>query len=161
MTKKEMTEIFGVMMLAWPNAEMFKGGVQKLGPTVELWAKCLRDIEYWIGQQATFQLCQTCKFPPTIAEFLECSRAVISTYKTQIDNQTSMFRMMSDLNGREAAYRSLGAGSIVKEAIDRMGGLENWDYYQYESQCWEIIKNNHISARGQAQPRLIQQGGKP
>lgn len=41
MTKKEMTELFGVMLLAWPNAEMFKGGVAKLGPTIELWTACL------------------------------------------------------------------------------------------------------------------------
>lgn len=41
MTKKEMTELFSVMLLAWPNAEMFKGGVAKLGPTIELWTACL------------------------------------------------------------------------------------------------------------------------
>ena len=27
MTNKEMTEIFSVMLLAWPNAEVFKGGI--------------------------------------------------------------------------------------------------------------------------------------
>ena len=37
MTRKEMTEIFTVMSLAWPSAEMFKGGVERLGPTIKLW----------------------------------------------------------------------------------------------------------------------------
>lgn len=50
MTRKEMTEIFSVMLLAWPNAEMFKGGVQKLGPTIELWTACLPDVDFWQGQ---------------------------------------------------------------------------------------------------------------
>ena len=51
-TTKEMTEIFSVMLLAWPNAEMFKGGVAKLGPTIELWTACLSDVDFWLGQQA-------------------------------------------------------------------------------------------------------------
>lgn len=33
MTHKEMSEIFAVMLLAYPNAEVFKGGIAKLGPT--------------------------------------------------------------------------------------------------------------------------------
>lgn len=32
MTHKEMSEIFAVMLLAYPNAEVFKGGIAKLGP---------------------------------------------------------------------------------------------------------------------------------
>lgn len=71
MTKKEMTEIFSVMLLAWPNAEMFKGGVAKLGPTIELWTDCLSDVDFWLGQQAVIRLCRECKFPPSIAEFKE------------------------------------------------------------------------------------------
>ena len=58
MTRKEMTEIFSVMLLAWPNAEMFKGGVQKLGPTIELWTACLPDVDFWQGQQAVIKLCR-------------------------------------------------------------------------------------------------------
>lgn len=76
MTKKEMTELFGVMLLAWPNAEMFKGGVAKLGPTIELWTACLTDVDFWLGQQAVIRLCRECKFPPSIAEFKEKADAV-------------------------------------------------------------------------------------
>ena len=36
MTHKEMSEIFAVMLLAYPNAEVFKGGIAKLGPTINL-----------------------------------------------------------------------------------------------------------------------------
>ncbi len=159
MTKKEVTEIFSVMMSAWPNAEMFRGGMQKLGTTITLWTRCLEDVECWIAQQAVMDLCRTCKFPPSIAEMRECSLNIKGKYKSQIDAQTSMFRMMSDINGRELAYQELGDGSIVKGAIDRMGGLGNWDYYQYESCCWEILKQIHTT-QGQAQPRLTQEGGK-
>ena len=67
MTNQEMTELFSVMLLAWPQAEMFKGGIAKLGPTIELWTACTRDIDFWTGQQAVVLLCKTSKFPPTIA----------------------------------------------------------------------------------------------
>lgn len=50
MTKKEMSEIFAVLLLAYPNAETFKGGIQKLGPTISLWATCLQDVDFWTGQ---------------------------------------------------------------------------------------------------------------
>lgn len=160
MTKQEMTEVFGVMMRAWPNAELFKGGVQILGPTVTLWARCLEDVEYWIAQQATYQLCKTCKFPPSIAEFLDCSQAIAMNYKTKIDNQYWIFSMMWDSKGLEDAYLELSDSSVVKKAIDRMGGIQNWDYAQYERQCWDIYKENYMS-KGMAQPRLVQQGGKP
>ena len=45
MTHKEMSEIFAVMLLAYPNAEVFKGGIAKLGPTINLWVTCLPEIE--------------------------------------------------------------------------------------------------------------------
>ena len=76
MTNKEMTELFSVMLLAWPQAEMFKGGITKLGPTIELWTTCTRDIDFWTGQQAVVLLCKTSKFPPTIAEFRQQAEAV-------------------------------------------------------------------------------------
>ena len=68
MTKKEMTELFSVMLLAWPNAEMFKGGVAKLGPTIELWTACLTDVDFWLGQQTVIRLGRGCKFPASSAE---------------------------------------------------------------------------------------------
>lgn len=52
MTHKEMSEIFAVMLLAYPNAEVFKGGIAKLGPTINLWVTCLPEIDFWTGQQA-------------------------------------------------------------------------------------------------------------
>ena len=81
MTNKEMSELFSVMMLAWPNAEMFKGGVAKLAPTIKLWTSCLPEIDFWTGQQALIKLCRVCKYPPTIAEFK--SRLTSSTKRSR------------------------------------------------------------------------------
>ena len=47
MTHKEMSEIFAVMLLAYPNAEVFKGGITKLGPTINLWVTCVPEIDFW------------------------------------------------------------------------------------------------------------------
>ena len=71
-----MTELFSVMLLAWPNAEMFKGGVAKLGPTIELWTACLPEVDFWTGRQAVVRLCRTSPFPPSIAEFKRQAEAV-------------------------------------------------------------------------------------
>ena len=51
MTRAEMTEIFAVLMLAYPNAEMFKAPnrqalMDKLAPTITLWATCLADVDF-------------------------------------------------------------------------------------------------------------------
>ena len=61
MTHKEMSEIFAVMLLAYPNAEVFKGGIAKLGPTINLWVTCLPEIDFWTGQQAVVKLVRECK----------------------------------------------------------------------------------------------------
>ena len=76
MTHKEMSEIFAVMLLAYPNAEVFKGGIARLGPTINLWVTCLPEIDFWTGQQAVVKLVRECKFPPTIAEFKEKAEKV-------------------------------------------------------------------------------------
>ena len=51
MTRAEVTEIFAVLMMAYPNAEMFKAPDKdslkaKLAPTITLWTTCLRDIDF-------------------------------------------------------------------------------------------------------------------
>ena len=58
MTGKEMTELFAIMLLAWPNAETFKGGIPKLAPTIKLWVSCTANVDFWTGQQAVVRLCQ-------------------------------------------------------------------------------------------------------
>ena len=91
MTRAEMTEIFAVLMLAYPNAEMFKAPnrqalMDKLAPTITLWATCLADVDFWTGQQAAVRVCNACKFPPTIAEFREQAEAVTRDMRAEIDS---------------------------------------------------------------------------
>ena len=70
MTHKEMSEIFAVMLLAYPNAEVFKGGIAKLGPTINLWVTCLPEIDFWTGQQAVVKLVRELSLQLLPAEFL-------------------------------------------------------------------------------------------
>lgn len=146
MTKKEMTEIFSVMLLAWPNAEMFKGGVAKLGPTIELWTACLSDVDFWLGQQAVIRLCRECKFPPSIAEFKEKAEAVTSEVKERIDVAWNHLKFSLDEKPPEEVYATLPEGE-TKAVIAAMGGpaklivhsehhygsgrIEPYDYYDY------------------------------
>ena len=119
MTKKEMTEIFSVMLLAWPNAEMFKGGVAKLGPTIELWTACLSDVDFWLGQQAVIRLCRECKFPPSIAEFKEKADNVQQEIRSRIDldwNDIKFSRLLD--KAPQEWYQRLPPNSDVKAVID-------------------------------------------
>lgn len=93
MTHKEMSEIFAVMLLAYPNAEVFKGGIAKLGPTINLWVTCLPEIDFWTGQQAVVKLVRECKFPPTIAEFKEKAEKVQAEVKARIDQEWNYLKL--------------------------------------------------------------------
>lgn len=148
MTKKEMTEIFSVMMLAWPNAEMFKGGVQKLAPTIELWTVCLSDVDFWTAQQAVIKLCQECKFPPSIAEFKEKAVSAQSELSARIDMAWRDVRWaLEEHKTPEAAFPNLSS-ILAEQAIEAMGGpstlivqgvhiygdgrRESYEYYNYD-----------------------------
>ena len=97
MTHKEMSEIFAVMLLAYPNAEVFKGGIAKLGPTINLWVTCLPEIDFWTGQQAVVKLVRECKFPPTIAEFKEKAEKVQAEVRARIDQAWNYLKLDMDL----------------------------------------------------------------
>lgn len=165
MTNKEMAEIFSVMLLAWPNAEVFKGGIAKLGPTIKLWTSCTADVDFWTGQQAVIRLCKTCKFPPTIAEFREQVDAVNNKIKALTDSAFLELRNTELLHrSLENYYKGLPDGSLSKKAIDLMGGVaaltlshehngktyHQWNVSGFERACAAVIRG---------MPTLV--GGKP
>lgn len=124
MKKKEMTKIFGVMMLAFPNAEMFKGGIEQLKPTIELWTACLPDIDFWTGQQALVRLCRECKYPPTIAEFKAQADNVRKELKNTVNGYIQQIRMADAIGeSLEGFYASLPVDSHLRMTIDLMGGV--------------------------------------
>lgn len=140
MTKKEMSEIFGMMLLAWPNAEMFKGGLQKLKPTVELWAACLPEIDFRTGQQALREICRTCKFPPTIAEFREAAERWKESIEAAARIAWDQLRSEIELTSLREAYAGLPPDHLTRLAINDMGGPERlmvraddgFEFYNYD-----------------------------
>lgn len=126
MTRKEMTEIFSIMLLAYPNAEVFKGGIDKLGPTISLWTQCLPEIDFWTGQKAVIKLCRECKYPPTIAEFREKAENVESEIKAEIDAAWSMVRLSLRFDNKtpQEVFAELPEGSRSRASILAMGGPE-------------------------------------
>lgn len=160
MTKKEMTEVFSVMMLAWPNAEMFKGGIQKLAPTIELWTACLSDVDYWLAQQAVVRLCKECKFPPTIAEFRERVQAVRDDMQLRIDSAFQRIRSATLLYGSlEEFYAQLPPGDMLKTVIGTMGGVQAlttpldkggsmWNFEGFRAAYTALIRNENALEGG-------------
>lgn len=134
MNRAEMTEIFAVLMLAYPNAEMFKAPDQqalkeKLAPVITLWTTCLRDVDFWTAQRAVVLVCQTCKFPPTIAEMQEAAEKVTAEVESEVNR--AYLQLRDDVrymtqNGKTLVqvYESLPTRS--RKVIDAMGGMEQF-----------------------------------
>lgn len=153
MTRKEITEIFSMMMLAWPNAEMFKGGAEKLKPTVMLWSMSFPDLEFSIAQLAVTLLCRENKFPPTIAEFQEKVDKVADIIHEQETEEIIRIRSGDVLYGSlDEYYRQLPSDSFVREVIHTMGGptalyrsagSDNiWNFEAFRETYEKLIKSN-------------------
>lgn len=129
MTRAEMTEIFSVFMLAYPNAEMFKGGsrqelTEKLGQTITLWTACLPDIDFWLGQKAVVQVCRKNKFPPTIAEFREEADMIVREMRSEISLAYLLAR--DAFNARKGTPEEILSElpDRTRKVIETMGGLD-------------------------------------
>lgn len=167
MTRKEMTEVFSVMMLAWPSAEMFKGGIQKLGPTIELWTSCLIDVDFWTAQQAVVRLCRECKFPPTIAEFKEKVDNVNAEIRAKTTEAFSRIRTGEFLRGSATAYfEQLPDDSFDKAVILAMGGPERltvkldkggsmWNIREFENTYLRLLRKTTALSTGQNKVAMI------
>ena len=130
MTRQEMVEIFAVMLLAYPNAETFKGGIQKLGPTIELWTACLPEVDFWTGKQAVIRLCRENKFPPTIAEFKEKADAVRAEINDRIFTAWTYMRLeladaVDEKNDLDLDIDKIVSDKLSRMAIRRMGGIRS------------------------------------
>lgn len=141
MTRKEMSEIFAALLLAYPHAEVFKGGIQKLGPTINLWTACLSEIDFWTGQQAVIKLCRVCKFPPTIAEFREQADNVKSEVQQRVNSAWTLLRFDLEDKSPSEVYAALDERSQTKLAIAAMGGPEKL-----------IVQSEHVYGDGRREP---------
>lgn len=124
MTAKEMTEIFSVMLLAWPNAETFKGGIARLGPAIQLWTVNTQDIDFWTGQQAVMRLCKECKYPPTIAEFRAAAESVNGDIHTALRRSWEWIRLVAGRgdDALRAWFRDHQDGTALALAVAALGG---------------------------------------
>lgn len=167
MTEAQMTELFTVMTLAWPNAEMLKGGIQKLGPTILLWANRTRDIDFWIGQQAMAHLCDTCKFPPSIAEFREQAQKITERIRAKVNAVFDEIKLYDTTGeGVEGWYRQLPANSIERATVNAMGGPAKlvtddglrWNYRLYEQTFNRLIRSRDAKPLPDFSGRQLPQG---
>ena len=118
MTHKEMSEIFAVMLLAYPNAEVFKGGIAKLGPTINLWVTCLPEIDFWTGQQAVVKLVRECKLDMGLGKTPEEAVA-------RLPEGTDIRRVIEAMGGPS---RLIATG----ERTFGDGTVKTYEYYNYD-----------------------------
>ena len=169
MTKKEVTEIFSVMMLAWPNSELFKGGIQKLGPTIELWHSCLPDVDFWTGKQAVIRLCRENKYSPTIADFREKVEKINTEIRERTEEALGRIKTGELFGSVADYYNQLPEGDFDKAVIQAMGGPEHlilpldngdamWDVTGFENAYLAVLKKTQIDI-GQGRVAMISEKG--
>ena len=112
MTRKEVTEIFSIIMVAWPNSKIFSDE-QKLKPAVETWAACTKDIDFWTAKKTIISLCQNSKYPPSINEFRERAAEINAKLVDDARNLLNMVRIGYNLYGSEALDRIPLANSVI------------------------------------------------
>ena len=115
MKAHEMSELFALMMLAWPNAPMFQNG--KMEPTIRLWTLCLSEMDFTTGQAAVIRLCRTSKFPPSIAEMREAGEKIRKRIKGEADSVILSLRNETPFHSEKIRLRA-------EQAIELMGGEE-------------------------------------
>lgn len=183
MTHKEMSEIFAVMLLAYPNAEVFKGGIAKLGPTINLWVTCLPEVDFWTGQQAVVKLVRECKFPPTIAEFKEKAEDIQNEVRIRIDRAWDRIKLEAQLGKTpQEFFAGLPADSSTRRAIEMIGGpdrilvtevhtfgdghkeeVQRYNYYEFRDAYEKILRQTNALSAAQRKavgPGMKQIGGK-
>lgn len=161
MTKAEVTQLFAVLALAYPSAELFKAPSQqalmeKLAPTIALWSTCLRDVDFWTGQQAVVKVCQTCKYPPSIAELREAADTVSQETRKEAENAYLDARRIYQLYGRDRAYDMMP--DRARKVIDKMGGMdafappdgEQFSMLEFERTYDSLLRKNPVGLPGGA-----------
>lgn len=163
MNRAEMTEIFAVLMIAYPNAEMFKAESQqelkeRLAPTITLWTTCLQDVDYWTAQKAVIRVCKTCKFPPTIAEMRAAADDVTAEVKGEITAACmaarNALRWLRDGESEEEAIRFLPIRT--QKTIEAMGGIEAFappdkpmfNFAGFEQTYERLLRSNPVGLPG-------------
>ena len=121
MTKREMTEIFAALRLAYPHSKMFEGGIETLKPTIELWTASLPDVDFAIGQRALCRVLRECRYPPTIAEFRAAAEEEEAEIKSLASKAIDSIRLQFMLH---KTTRGLDADPVTQKAIDLLGGPE-------------------------------------
>lgn len=151
MKNSEMAELFGLMMMAYPNSKMFERGMAPLKATIELWTRALPDMDYWTGQQAMYRVVRTCKFPPTIAEFKAAADEVSNEVKALTDAAVSALRSSEFLCGSVEKYLdSISDGHPIKRAVSAIGGADklsdgnHWTLDNFKEAYTQIIRHDAL-----------------
>jgi len=164
MTRAEMTEIFAILALAYPNAEMFKAPNaqavrEKLAPTIILWTTCLQEFDGWTMQRAVVKVCQTCKFPPSIAEMREAAEKVLSECKAEISNAYLMARNALAIGKTLGETKEQVCEALpprTRRVIAEMGGIEkfappdkaSFDMLGFENTYERLLRSARIELPG-------------
>lgn len=116
MTREEMSQLFALIRLAWPNAPMLRP--DKLKATISLWTLCLPEVDFLTGQMAMIQLCRTSHYPPSIAQMRETAESIQKGIEDEIHHAI--------LAMRNPYYRGFGPGNPNRaaRAAALMGGEE-------------------------------------
>ncbi len=167
MNRKQMTELFAILMVAYPGAEMFRGETGRdlksaLGDTVTLWTACLSDVDPWIGRRAVLELVKTCRFAPTPAELRAAAGKAEEEVRQEIRDAYLAARNEAMIWDRETALRRMPARS--RQAVEAMGGMDafsppgssSFDMEGFLETYERLLRSTPEQLPGARAPRLVE-----
>lgn len=148
MTRKEVTEIFSIIMVAWPNSKIFSDD-QRLKPAVETWAACTKDIDFWTAKKTIISLCQNSKFPPSINEFRERAAEINAKLAEDAKTLLDMIRIGFNLYGNEALDKIPAAHRVIAGMEEPLLTDDRWNV--------DGFIRSYIALRKTSQIKSVQQ----
>lgn len=152
MTRKEVTEIFSIIMVAWPNSKIFSDE-QKLKPAVETWAACTKDIDFWTAKKTIISLCQNNKYPPSINEFRERAAEINAKLAEDAKTLLDMIRIGFNLYGNEALDKIPAAHRVIAGMEEPLLTDDRWNVDGFVQSYTDLRKAGQLKGVRPAEQR--------
>ena len=155
MNHDEVTIILNLMRVNWPN--MLKGD-KALQHAILLWTLCLHNVPFNIAQLALFEVCKTCKYPPSICDFKTAADAIENSISVEAENAYRNLRwgiIRLEANGATQAeiYESLPPKT--RSALTNIGGLSAFAFENNGRLLYHDFINEYMVVERSARLRAL------
>lgn len=160
MKKTEIVKLLTILKVTYPKF-FISNDDEETGIQIDTWYAVLKDDDFGIVQQATFNLIKTLKFPPTIADIKEAIRKI--QYPNTMTEQEAVNFIMKALE--DGYYNSRKAFDCLPEILRKVVGspsqLAQWSVMEIDTVQSVVASNISRSYRVLLERELERQKTNP